>query len=251
MNSSRFPGKPLALICGIPMIGHVLIRSKSCELLDEVYVATPDEEIREYIQKIGGNVIMTADSHERASDRCAEALLKIEKETNGEVDVLVMVQGDEPLLHPEMIQEAVDPILQDPSILVTNLLGELTTVEEHTDVNEVKVVVDQFFNALYFSREPIPSQWKTGDDAPKYKQVCIIPFQRDFLLKFTELTPTPLEIIESIDMLRVLEHGFKVRMVPTRHQVFSVDTQKDLEKVSRVMSEDPLYEEYARTYTTL
>jgi len=251
MNSSRFPGKPLAPICGIPMIGHVLIRCKYCELLDDVYVATPDEEIREYIQKIGGNVIMTADSHERASDRCAEALLKIEEETNGRVDVLVMVQGDEPLLYPEMIQEAVDPILQDPSILVTNLLGELNTVEEHTDVNEVKVVIDQFFNALYFSREPIPSQWKIGGAVPKYKQVCIIPFQRDFLLQFTELTPTPLEIIESIDMLRVLEHGLNVRMVPTRHQVFSVDTQRDLEKVSRVMAEDPLYEEYARTYTTL
>jgi 3-deoxy-manno-octulosonate cytidylyltransferase (CMP-KDO synthetase) len=226
------------------MIGHVWIRSKYCELLDEVYVATPDEEIQEYIHKIGGSVIMTADSHERASDRCAEAMLIIEEETNKRVDVLVMLQGDEPLLHPEMIQDAVDPILQDPSILVTNLLGELTTVEEHTDVNEVKVVVDQLFNALYFSREPIPSQWKIGSAAHKYKQVCIIPFRRDFLLKFTRLEPTPLEITESIDMLRVLEHGYRVKMVPTAFQVYSVDTPDDLRKVDRIMAEDPLFKKY-------
>lgn len=245
MGSSRFPGKPLASIRGIPMVGHVYFRSKMSRLLREVYIATCDEEIRQYAESIGAPVIMTADTHQRASDRTAEALLKIEAATGERVDIVVMIQGDEPMLHPEMIDEAVQPLIEDRSILVSNLLGELKTAAEHDDINEVKVVVDRDNFALYFSREPIPSRRKGGEGVAKYKQVCIIPFQRDFLLRFAQLPPTPLEIAESVDMLRVLEHGYRVKMVPTRFHVYSVDTEEDLRKVERLMADDPLLPLYA------
>jgi len=244
MGSSRFPGKPMANILGIPMIGHVYLRSKMSRLLNEVYVATCDQEIFDYVTQIGGKAIMTADSHERASDRTAEALLHIEKMTGERVDIVVMIQGDEPMLHPEMIDEAVKPLVADESILVSNLMAPLITPEEHDDINEVKVVVDQDFFALYFSREPIPSRRRMGDDIPKNKQVCIIPFQRDFLIKFGELDPTPLEIIESVDMLRVLEHGYKVKIVPTRFEVYSVDTETDRQRVEALMVDDELFPKY-------
>lgn len=244
MASTRFPGKPLAPILGMPMIGHVFLRSKMSKLLNEVYVATCDEEIKEYIESIGGKAIMTKDTHERASDRTAEAMLKIESETGGKIDIVVMIQGDEPMVYPEMIDLAVLPLLSDPSVLVTNLMADMNTIEEENDPNEVKVVVDLFDNAIYFSREPIPSKKKGGTNFKCLKQVCIIPFRRDFLLRFNEMKQTPLEIIESVDMLRVLENGYKVKMVYSHYDTYSVDTLRDLELVERKMKEDKLTGEY-------
>ena len=176
LASSRFPNKPLAKILGIPMIGHVYLRCRMCKALSEVYVATCDKEVVEYIESIGGKAIMTADTHERASDRTAEALLKIEKETGKRVDIVVMIQGDEPMVTPEMITNAVKPLIDDNSIKVSNLMANLKTKEEHEDANEVKIVVDKNNYALYFSREPIPSRKKGVENVPMLKQVCIIPF---------------------------------------------------------------------------
>ena len=244
MASSRFPGKPLAKICGIPMLGHVYFRSEMAEVLNDVYVATCDEEIKEYVESIGGKAIMTSDKHERASDRTAEAMLKIEKETRQKIDIVVMIQGDEPMLVPEMIELVVEPMLKDESILVVNLMAPLKNVEEHEDPNEVKVVVDKDNFALYFSREPIPSRKKGAKEIPMLKQVCIIPFQRDFLLKFNQLEPTPLEKIESVDMLRILEHGYKVKMVMSLYNTYSVDTLEDLRKVEQLMDNDKLLPTY-------
>ncbi len=246
MASSRFPGKPLALIGGIPMIGHVYFRSKMSKILDEVYVATCDEEIAEYVRSIGGKAVMTKDTHERASDRAAEAMLKIEKETGQKLEIVVMIQGDEPMILPEMIDMAVRPMKEDPSIMVTNLMSELSSPQEHEDPNEVKVVVDQNDFALYFSREPIPSRKKGGKNFRMLKQVCVIPFRRDFLLKFNQLTPTPLEIIESVDMLRVLEHGIKVKMVPVVFETYSVDTPQDLQCVEDAMRKDKFVAAYKK-----
>lgn len=244
MASSRFPGKPLAEICGIPMIGHVYFRSKMSDLLDEVYIATCDQEVMEYARSIGAPAIMTSASHERASDRAAEAMQKIEADLKEKMDIVVMIQGDEPMIYPEMIDDAVRPLQQDPAILVSNLMACLDTKEEHEDPNEVKVVVDMESFALYFSREPIPSRKKGVENVPMLKQVCIIPFRRDFLLKFNNLKPTPLEIIESVDMLRVLEHGFKVKMVMSNHRTYSVDTPRDLECVNTCMEQDELMKKY-------
>jgi len=233
MASSRCPGKPMERINGIPMIGHVFYRSRLSSVLDDVYVATCDSAIRDYITSIGGRAIMTSPAHERASDRVAEAL-----------DIVVMIQGDEPMLLPEMIEEAIRPMLTDPEVEVTNLMAPLEGIEEHEDPNEVKVVVDLNSDALYFSREAIPSRRKGAVIVPMFKQVCIIPFRRNFLRTYLNLTPTPLEQIESVDMLRVLEHGYKVRMVVTLHRTYSVDTPEDLRFVEQLMKGDPLVSRY-------
>ena len=233
MGSSRLPGKPLKKILGKPMIGHVYERVSKCDLLIKTVVATCDQEILEYIESIGGEAVMTSDHHERASDRCAEALGYLEKRNRIKYDIIVMVQGDEPMTYPNMITEAVAPMLDDPGILVTNLLGNIENIEEFEDRNCIKVVCDLNSDALYFSREPIPTR-KFGN-VPMKKQVCIIPFRREFLLIYTSLEPTPLEIAESVDMMRVLEHGLKVRMVHTKHKTHAVDTQDDLNRVELLM----------------
>ena len=234
MGSSRFPGKPMAPILGKPMIGHVYERVAKSPMLDLTAVATCDREIHDYIASVGGVAVMTGDHHERASDRCAEALVKLEDVNNTRYDIVVMVQGDEPMTHPDMIDEAVKPLLDDASVNVVNLLGTIKDEAEFEDRNCIKVVCDLNLNALYFSREPIPTRCKV-DKIPMCKQVCIIPFRRDFLLEYTTMTPTPLEEAESVDMMRILEHGLKVRMAPTIHETHAVDTPEDLKRVERLM----------------
>lgn len=157
-----------------------------------------------------------------------------------------MVQGDEPMVTPDMIDAAIEPMLKDPSINVVNLMAEMETVAEFEDPNEVKVVVDFNNDALYFSREPVPSRKKGVTEVPMRKQVCIIPFRRDYLLKFNEMQESPLEIIESVDMMRILEHGEKVRMVPTDKRTLSVDTAEDLARVIEMMREDTLRAVYTK-----
>ncbi len=235
MGSSRFPGKPLAKINNKPMIGHVFERVNQCNLLDKTVVATCDEEISEYVKSIDGEVVMTSDSHERASDRAAEALVYLENKYNTTYDIIVMVQGDEPMTHPDMINEAVKPMMQDSSIGVVNLYADIKNDSEFNDRNCIKVVLDRYDDAIYFSREPIPHK-KKGSDISMKKQVCIIPFKRDFLFQYQKMSPTPLEVAESIDMMRVLENGYKVRMVHTQHETQAVDTKEDLEKVQLLMS---------------
>ena len=236
MGSSRFPGKPMAKLLGKPMIGHVYERVAQNKQLLLTAVATCDTEIADYIHSIGGKAVMTSVSHERASDRCAEALKILEQDLGERFDIVVMVQGDEPMTHPEMISEAIQPLIEDPTVLVSNLLGEIESVTEFEDRNCIKVVCDKKSDAVYMSREPIPTRSKVPTVSMK-KQVCIIPFQRNFLLQYTALEPTPLEIIESIDMLRVLEHGLKVRMIPTKYPTHAVDTTADLEQVEHLMSQ--------------
>ena len=147
---------------------------------------------------------------------------------------------------PGMIDAAVEPMLKDPTINVVNLMADMDTLEEFEDPNEVKVVVDRNSDALYFSREPIPSRKKGADKVPMRKQVCIIPFRRDYLIRFNEMEESPLEICESVDMMRILEHGEKVRMVPTDARTWSVDTPEDLARVTRLMEGDALMREYAK-----
>jgi len=244
MGSTRFPGKPMAKILGMPMIGHVYNRVKMSKLLNEVYVATCDREIYDYVESIGGKAVMTSDCHERCSDRCAEAMLKIEEQENKKVDIMVMVQGDEPITFPQMIDEALNPMLKDNTIKITNLAGEITSQFDYENPNEVKVVMDKDANAMYFSREPIPSKKKFNGEIPMYKQVPVIPFTREFLLEYNEMEPTPLEIIESVDMLRVLENGIKIKMIPTKYKVKAVDVPADLDIVLAMMNEDQYIKEY-------
>ena len=245
MASSRFPGKPMQPILGTPMIGHCYHRVRMCPNLDATYVATCDKEIFDYIQGLGGDVVMTSRHHERASDRAAEAMLKIEELSGKPIDLLVMAQGDEPMDTPEMVSDAIRPFNEDASLQVVNLMGDIKSVKEFDDPNTVKVVTDQNNNALYFSREPIPSRKKGVDVVPMLKQICVIPFRRDFLLKFNQTPETPLEKIESVDMMRILEMGGAVRMIKTTEESIGVDTPEDLREVEELMRSDPLLPLYA------
>ena len=239
MGSSRFPGKPLAPILGLPMVEHVRRRVAMCETLDGVYVATCDKEIYDATLAYGGQAIMTSDVHQRASDRVAEVAETME------ADIFVLVQGDEPMTVPEMIDRAVAPMLDDPTIECVNLSKRITSVESWRDPNTIKVVTDLNGDALYFSRQPIPSDRILGyDRVPLFKQVCIIPFRRDALLRYASLDPTRLEESESVDMMRFLEHGYKVRMVETEFDTYAVDTLDDLTSVQEIMLNDLLTQEY-------
>jgi 3-deoxy-manno-octulosonate cytidylyltransferase (CMP-KDO synthetase) len=239
MGSSRFPGKPLAPILGRPMIEHVYHRAAMADGVDAVYIATCDDEIREAAAAFGAGVVMTSDQHERASDRVAEAALSVE------ADLYVMVQGDEPMLHPDMVTTAIAPFRGPAPPACVNLTARIGTVEEFEDRNTIKVVIGETGDALYFSRQPIPTPSAADlDHTPWFKQVCIIPFTGASLARFAALEQTPLEKAESIDMLRFLENGDAVRMVETHHATHSVDTPEDLALVESLMAGDPLLERY-------
>jgi 3-deoxy-manno-octulosonate cytidylyltransferase (CMP-KDO synthetase) len=225
----------MELILNDPMIGHVFRNVAKSSLLTDVVVATCDQIIFDYIKSIGGEACMTSHLHERASDRCAEALLNIENERGFKYDIVVMVQGDEPMTNSIMIQEALAPMILNQEIKVVNLMSQIKTDEEFADRNCIKVVFNLNNEALYFSREPIPTKAR-GQSTLLYKQVCVIPFRRDYLLEYTTHNQTPLEIAESVDMLRVLEMGEKVAMVITNQITGSVDTPNDLLRIERLMA---------------
>ncbi len=239
MGSSRFPGKPIAKILGRPMIEHIYKRVAMSKSLHATYIATCDEEIREVAQGFGAQVIMTADTHERASDRVAEAVEKLD------ADLIVMVQGDEPMTHPDMIDAAIAPFENNPGLGCVNLVRKIDNEADYMDFNTIKVVMNRQNDALYMSRRPIPSLAKSGFvNTDAYKQVCIIPFRREILFQYTNLSPTPLEQLESVDMLRLLEHGLSVRMVHTEFNTQAVDTPADLAKVEKLMNDDLLLSRY-------
>ena len=246
MGSSRFPGKPMAKIHGMPMIGHCFFRTSMCKDLVETFVATCDKEIFEYVESIGGRAIMTSNLHERATDRSAEAMLKAEKILNMKIDIVVMVQGDEPMVTPNMISDALKPFNDSSTTNVVNLMAEMASIDEFEDPNEVKVVVDNDSNAIYFSREPIPSRKKGITSVQMLKQVCIIPFKRDYLLKFNGMEETELERVESVDMMRIIENGEKIKMVKIYEKSISVDTEGDREKSESQMIDDKLMPFYLK-----
>ncbi len=239
MNSSRFPGKPIAKILGRTMLEHIYKRVTMSNSLDATYIATCDDEIRLAAQDFGAPVIMTARTHERASDRVAEAV------TNIDAELIVMVQGDEPMTHPDMIDTAVAPFRNDPKLNCVNLVRSIENEEDFYNVNTIKVIMNQQGDALYMSRQPIPTIDKLGfKQTPTYKQVCIIPFRRTTLFDYTRLPQTPLEKLESVDMLRLLEHGYRVKMVKTEFDTQAVDTEADLARVAKLMESDPLLVSY-------
>jgi len=238
MRSTRYPGKPLCDIHGLTMIEHVYRRTAMSESVGNTYVATPDDEIQEEVESFGGEVIMTG-SHTRATDRVAEAAEGLDS------DIVIVMQGDEPLVYPDMVDDAVEPIMKEDGIRCTNLAKSIDTEDAFRNTNNVKVVADENWNALYFSREPIPNLHNVSlEEVDVYKQVCVIPFEREFLFDFTSMEETRLEKIESIDMLRLLENGYGVRLVETDRNVYSVDTPDDHEIVNKIMEQDPIFEEY-------
>lgn len=243
MASTRFPGKPLARLRGIPMLGHVYYRSRMAESLDDIWIATCDQAILDYASSIGAKAVLTRETHERATDRIAEALPYIEERTGKRIDIALLIQGDEPLLIPAMLDELVGP-MRNGGVPTANLISRIIDADEFEDPNTVKVVRDQNGYALYLSREPIPSRRKYSAPVPMWKQLGMIGFTRSALLEYTMLPATPLEQIESVDMNRLLEHGRRILMVETSHQTSAVDTQQDLSRVERLMASDEIIQSY-------
>ncbi|KAB8036816.1 3-deoxy-manno-octulosonate cytidylyltransferase [Silvanigrella paludirubra] len=245
MNSSRFPGKPLYPIMGYPMIGHVAKRCILSNVFDQVYVATCDNEIVEFCKKNNIQVVMTSSKHERASDRVQEATNIIESENNLSFNYVTMVQGDEPLVTFEMLKLAVSSIISTNSNIV-NLRSIIKDEDEFQSPNCVKVVCDKNENALYFSRSPIPSPAKcSGSISIKpYKQICVIPFERKFLDLYSALPVTELEEIESVDMLRVLENGYKIYCPQIDDESYPVDVLNDVIRVEFMLKKCELVKRY-------
>ena len=241
MGSTRLPGKPLASILGIPMVEHVYKRCQLADHVDDIFVATCDDEIQAAILSFGGKVFMTPKDIARPALRVAEACKQQELDDD---DIVVVVQGDEPLVHPGMIDVAVRCLVENPSVQIGTLVAPANETEWQ-DPNEVKVVTDLQENILFMSRSPIPSNY-WNHVGPRLKQVAILPFRKKFLLDFQGMSQTPLELAESIEFLRAVEHGIKVRAIESRFSNISVDTESDRKEAEAAMRADQFYPRYAR-----
>lgn len=228
-HSTRLEGKPLVDIHGKPMIQWVYENVMKADVLDEVLVATDDQRIIEAVERFGGKAVMTSEDHTTGTDRIAEVAKHLD------VQVVINVQGDEPFITPAMINEVATPLLEDQGIPMCTLMHEITE-EDFQNPNVVKVVTDSSGFALYFSRSLIPfPRHKEGHQA--FEHIGIYGYQKDFLHKLTQLVPTPLEKTEALEQLRVLENGFKIKVILTEAQDYvplSIDTREDLEKARAI-----------------
>lgn len=229
-QSTRFPGKALADIDGRPMIEHVYRRAAAAEGVGAVIVATDDERIRRAVEQFGGRVQLTG-SHPSGTDRLAEVAQDLDCE------LIVNVQGDEPLLPPAMIEEAIAPFRSDATLMMSTLRRRIDDPRDLLSPHVVKVVVDRDGFALYFSRAPIPHA-RDGHSAPVYRHIGLYVYRREFLLAFARLQPTPLEGTEALEQLRALEHGFRIKAVETKLDSIGVDTPDDLERVRALFAHD-------------
>ena len=232
-QSSRFPGKPLALISGKPMIQRVYDRALKCPELSEVYVCTDDERILECVQGFGGKGVMTLGEHRSGTDRICEAAI-----TKGiaENDIIINVQGDQPLFHPSIVTKLLDVFHKDESIQMATLKCRIDDKEDINNPNHVKVVTDNQGFALYFSRHPIPFFRELNSNSAHYKHLGFYAFRMDFLAQFTQLSEGFLESAEKLEQLRVLEHGFKIKVVETSFNSLEVDVPQDIEIVEEALN---------------
>jgi 3-deoxy-manno-octulosonate cytidylyltransferase (CMP-KDO synthetase) len=229
-SSNRFPGKPLALINGKPMIQHVYERAKAVKMLSRVVVATDDVRIAECVTGFGGEFVMTRKDHVSGSDRLAEAAQLIDI---SEQDIVVNVQGDQPLFDPEVVEQVATPLLEDHALPMSTLIYRIVRPEEICDPNHVKTVFDCNMNALYFSRSPIPFQRNPeGAEQPTYyKHLGFYAYRKGFLLSFVALPVGEWERFEKLEQLRALEYGYRIRVVITAHDSIEVDRKEDLLRV--------------------
>jgi len=232
-QSSRFPGKPLAEIDGRPMVSHVVERARQVAGIGRVLVATDDTRVFEAVVRHGGEAVLTRADHRSGTDRLAEVAATLD------CDIVVNVQGDEPMIAPAMIGQAIVPLLEDAGVLMATLRRRFDDPADAANPNIVKVVIDRRGDALYFSRAAIPhGRNLPGHFVPDctFKHIGLYVYRREFLLHLAALAPTPLEIAESLEQLRVLEHGHRLRTVETAHDSVGVDTPEDLERVRRLVA---------------
>jgi len=232
-ESSRFPGKPLVEINNQPMIEHVYKRVKKAEVIDQVIVATDDRRIVEAVKNFGGKVEMTAKDHKSGTDRIAEVAKDLT------TDIIVNVQGDEPLIKPVMIDQIVNPFADNEELIMTTLKKKIADLNEINNPNVVKVVTDINDFALYFTRATVPYQRddKSGH-VDYYKHIGVYAFRRDFLLKYSEMNPSKLEQIESLEQLRALENGYDIKVIETAFDTVGVDTPEDLGYVKELIKRE-------------
>ena len=241
MASGRFPGKPLAPLLGLALILHVWERCRLADGLDRIVVATCDEEIKAAVEARGGEAVMTADTHPGCVDRTEEAIDILCPDITDDAFVL-MVQGDEVLIAPDMIAGVLDAYAATKAPVV-NLVSKIESNNDHDDPNVVKVVATPNGRALYFSRAPIPSRSR-ADAVPMHQQTGVIGFAAGFLKTFGTLERTPLEKIEHIDMMRTLEHGYPIQLVAIDRETLGVDTPADLQRAEGILAADPLTATY-------
>ncbi len=226
--STRFPGKAIADLLGKPMIQHVYERVLKARTVDFAAVATDDDRIVAAVEGFGGLAIMTAATHRSGTDRIAEAVSRLDIEDS---DIVVNVQGDQPLFEPSQIDEVARPLLDDPAIPMSTLIYKIVREEEVRHPNAVKVVFDRDHFAIYFSRATIPYVRDKGHEGNYYKHHGIYAYRREFLKKFTELPEGNLEKLEALEQLRALEHGYRIKVVETPYDSVEVDTPQELERV--------------------
>lgn len=226
--STRFEGKALADILGKPMIQRVYERAINAKTVNELVVATDDQRIFDTVKNFGGKVIMTS-QHPTGTDRIAEVA------RNSDADIIVNIQGDEPLIEPAMIDEAVQPLLDDASVDLSTLVHRINSEEEYRNPNVVKVAVTRSGFAMYFSRSPIPYVKSNAGNIPIYRHVGLYVYRRYALLDFAQKPPAPFETSEGLEQLRFLENGYRMKVVETKYSSIGVDTPDDLEKVKKLM----------------
>lgn len=238
--SVRFPGKVLAMLWGKPIVQHVYERAKQAKTLSEVIVATDDERVKQVVESFGGKCVLTSPDHPSGTDRVAEVARSLDEE------VIVNIQGDEPLIAPEAIDAAVQPFFNDPSLKMTTLATPIHDETEYRNPNVVKVVVDREGFALYFSRSPLPyfrPKGKMGEE-PEFslpadasvrplRHIGLYAYRREFLLQFAQWAPTALERTEGLEQLRALERGVRIKVVTTSYRSVGVDTPEDLQRLER------------------
>jgi 3-deoxy-manno-octulosonate cytidylyltransferase (CMP-KDO synthetase) len=231
-ESSRFPGKPLADLCGKPMIQHVYERVLRAKAVSSAAVATDDERIFAAVRAFGGRAVMTSPRHRSGTDRIAEA---VEAMGLRDDDIVVNIQGDQPLFEPAQVDEVVGPLMEDTTVPMSTLIYRIVRDEEITHPNAVKVVFDRDHFALYFSRATIPFVRDPGTKAEYFKHHGIYAYRRDFLRAFTSLSEGVLERLEALEQLRALEQGYRIKVVVTPHDSVEVDTPQELERVRRLL----------------
>jgi 3-deoxy-manno-octulosonate cytidylyltransferase (CMP-KDO synthetase) len=232
-RSTRFEGKPLALIAGRPMIQHVYERATSCQALDEAYVATDDTRIFDCVVGFGGKAIMTGGHHRSGTDRVAEAADTMRLADH---DIVVNIQGDQPIFQPTIIAELIVPLIEDPTLPMSTLMYRIKDERELHNTNHIKVVVDNKGNALYFSRLTIPFYRDRESNTSHYKHLGIYAYRKHFLMTFTKLHYGLLEDAEKLEQLRVLEHGYRIRVIETPFDSTEVDKPEDIKAVEEKLA---------------